>query len=186
MKAWPSKMEMDRDSISEFIMKLVSLKNATMELILDPEKYNEKYNRRQIQRSLYYLKKRKFIAFPARSTKGHIILTKLGIRKLDQLKFEKLTIKPAPWDGKWRLLTFDVPEKQKVIRESFRRKLKELGFFHFQRSVFILPYECAKEIALIADYLKIAPCMHLLVANRFLGDKELVRLFNLHVPQTQR
>lgn len=186
MKAWPSKKEMDRDSISDFILKLLALKNATMEFLLDPEKFNKKYNHRQIQRSLYYLKRRKFIAFPARSPKGHVILTNLGIRKLNQLKFDKLKIKPSTWDGKWRLLTFDVPEKQKVIRETFRRKLKELGFFHFQRSVFVIPYECGKEIAMIASYLKIVPCVHLLVANRFLGDKQLINKFNLHVLQTQR
>ncbi|OGE76177.1 MAG: hypothetical protein A3C85_01800 [Candidatus Doudnabacteria bacterium RIFCSPHIGHO2_02_FULL_48_21] len=58
------------------------MKDATMELILDPEKYMEKYNRREIQRRLYYLKNKKFIAFPARSPKGQVLLTKLGLKRL--------------------------------------------------------------------------------------------------------
>ncbi|OGE79048.1 MAG: CRISPR-associated endonuclease Cas2 [Candidatus Doudnabacteria bacterium RIFCSPHIGHO2_01_FULL_46_14] len=158
------------------------MKNATMELLLDPEKYMEKYNRREIQRRLYYLKHKKFITFPARSPKGQVLLTKLGLRRLNQIKFQKIRIKRTVWDGAWRLLTFDIPEKNSGTRQTFRRKLKELGFFHFQRSVFVLPYECKTEIDLITDYLKITPCVHLLQANRFFGDKELIKKFNLHVP----
>lgn len=170
---------MDRDSISDFILELVSFKNATVEFLLDPEKFNEKYNRRQIQKSLYYLKRKKFIAFPARSPKRRVILTRLGLRKIDQMQFEKLKIKRAAWDGRWRLLTFDVPEKQKELRQIFRLKLKKMGFFHFQRSVFVFPYECSTEIGLITDYLRITPCVHLLTASRFFGDKQLVKKFNL-------
>ncbi len=179
MKGWPSKKEMDRDSISEFIMKLVSIKDATMEFLLDPEKFNERYSREQIQRGLHYLKQKKFVAFPARSPKGRVLLTKLGLRRLNQIKFQKIRLTETSWDGKWRLLTFDIPEKQSGLRQTFRRKLKELGFFHFQRSVFVIPTECEREIGLITDYLNIAHCVHLLVANRFHGDKQLVKKFNL-------
>ncbi len=170
---------MDRDSITEFIMKLISIKNATVEFLLDPEKFTEQYNHKQIQRGLQYLKQKKFVAFPARSPKARILLTKLGLRRLNQIKFQKNRIKRSAWDGQWRLLTFDIPEKQSGIRQTFRRKLKELGFFHFQRSVFVFPFECEREINLITDYLHIAACVHLLVANRFRGDKQLLKKFNV-------
>ncbi len=160
-------------------MNLVAAKNATVEFLLDPEKFNEQYTRKQLQRSLHYLKHKKFIAFPAWSPKGRVLLTKLGLRRLNQAKFQKIKIKRTSWDGKWRLLTFDVPERQSNLRQTFRRKLKELGFFHFQRSVFVLPFECQAEIGLITDYLRITPCVHLLTADRFLGDKQLVKRFIL-------
>ena len=137
------------------------------------------YSRTQIQRSLYNLKKKKFIAFPSHTPTGRLLLTKLGMRRLNGIKFEKLFIKPVSWDGKWRLLTFDIPEKQSPIRHRFRRKLKELGFFHFQRSVFILPYPCQKEINMIIDHLEIAPDVHVLIAERFPGDGKLVKKFQL-------
>ena len=170
---------MDRDSISEFIMKLVAVKDATVEFIMDPEKFNERYSRKQIQRGLQYLKQKRFIAFPARSRKGRVLLTKLGLKRLNQIEFQKIHLKNRSWDGKWRLLTFDIPEKQSSLRQTFRRKLKELGFFHFQRSVFVVPFECEREIELITDYLNIAPCVHLLVADRFRGDTQLIKKFNL-------
>ncbi len=39
------------------------------------------------------------------------------------------------WDGKWRIVVFDIPETKKVIRELLRRRLKLWGFNQWQKSV---------------------------------------------------
>ncbi|MBI2593531.1 hypothetical protein HYW44_02730 [Candidatus Daviesbacteria bacterium] len=39
------------------------------------------------------------------------------------------------WDGKWRIIIFDIPEKQRKIRRILRGKLKEWGFKPWQKSV---------------------------------------------------
>lgn len=39
------------------------------------------------------------------------------------------------WDGKWRIVVFDIPEDKKVVRNLFRRKLKKWGFVQWQKSV---------------------------------------------------
>ncbi|MBI2338657.1 hypothetical protein HYU95_05755 [Candidatus Daviesbacteria bacterium] len=39
------------------------------------------------------------------------------------------------WDGKWRVVTFDIPEEKRIIRNMFRRNLKKWGFLHLQKSV---------------------------------------------------
>ncbi|MBI2596575.1 winged helix DNA-binding protein [Candidatus Daviesbacteria bacterium] len=43
----------------------------------------------------------------------------------------------ASWDGKWRIVIFDIPEQKRLIRDLFRRNLKKWGFKHFQKSVWI-------------------------------------------------
>ena len=43
------------------------------------------------------------------------------------------------WDRKWRIITFDLPEKQNGARVKLRRYLKERGFGYFQKSVWISP-----------------------------------------------
>ncbi|TSA45014.1 hypothetical protein D4R52_03265 [bacterium] len=134
------------------------------------------YSKRQIQRSLYYLKRKEFIAFPAKES-GKFSLTRLGRKRLSAVSFQSLEIKSHPWDGRWRLLTFDIPKKEESASHIFRRKLKELGFFHFQRSVFLFPYKCEKEINQITEYLNIASCVHLITADRFPSDKLLVKKF---------
>lgn len=41
------------------------------------------------------------------------------------------------WDGKWRVVMFDIPEEKRIIRNLFRRNLKKWGFKHLQKSVWI-------------------------------------------------
>ncbi len=175
-----TRRDKEKDSLSDLILKLAHYKREISDFLnLDPDEYSKK----QIRKTLHYLKEKEFIAFPAYAKAGRITLTTLGIRRLNQLKFERLRIDKIRWDGKWRLLMFDIPEKLRGLRHTFRRKLKQLGFYHFQRSVFILPYECKKEIDLLTDYLQITPFVHLLTADRFLGDKQLIGKFNLKIPQ---
>ncbi|MGB9706729.1 MAG: PaaX family transcriptional regulator C-terminal domain-containing protein [Microgenomates group bacterium] len=64
------------------------------------------------------------------------------IKDVPLLRFQK-----KPWDGKWRQIVFDIPERMKVKRETFRNKLKSLGFGMLQRSVYITPFDISEEIA---------------------------------------
>lgn len=43
------------------------------------------------------------------------------------------------WDGRWRLVLFDVPETAKQRRESLRRTLRRCGFGYLQNSAWISP-----------------------------------------------
>ncbi|MDD2764363.1 MAG: PaaX family transcriptional regulator C-terminal domain-containing protein [Opitutaceae bacterium] len=44
-----------------------------------------------------------------------------------------------PWDGRWRLVLFDVPETQRALRQRLRQKLRALGFGYLQNSAWISP-----------------------------------------------
>ena len=44
---------------------------------------------------------------------------------------------PKAWDGKWRIVIFDIPDQKRIIRNLFRRNLKKWGFKHLQKSVWI-------------------------------------------------
>lgn len=39
------------------------------------------------------------------------------------------------WDGVWRLVIFDIPEKHRRVRNILRRRLKEWGFKQWQKSL---------------------------------------------------
>lgn len=143
------------------------------------QKFRQTYNQKQLSDSIRYLKRKKFIAFEYKENKIKILLTKLGRKKLFEQQLSEITIKSTNWDGRWRVLTFDIPEQHRAARHFFRKKLKGMGFYHFQRSVFILPYPCEKEIDLLAKHLEIRPYVHVLTAARFANDKILVKKFHL-------
>lgn len=50
------------------------------------------------------------------------------------------------WDGKWRIVLFDIEEKSRRIRDLFRAKLKELGFQMVQKSVYITPHDITRDL----------------------------------------
>lgn len=41
------------------------------------------------------------------------------------------------WDGKWRVVVWDIPEQKRIIRNLFRRNLKKWGFKNLQKSVWV-------------------------------------------------
>jgi DNA-binding transcriptional regulator PaaX len=65
-----------------------------------------------------------------------------------------LTLIKKPWDGKWRLVIFDIPEKERRIRSLIRSKLRELGLAPIQRSVWISPLPLDSFLTNIDDQLK--------------------------------
>ena len=161
-------------SSTHFLLDAIQdyLKSSTTEA-----RYIEELNKRHIRRSLEYLKRKHFIAFPG---KGRFTITTNGKARLAKLDLDSIKIaKAEKWDGKWRLLTFDIPEEKSDLRNYFRKRLKEIGFFHFQRSVFILPYQCKNEIDTMCKELAIESNVHLITAERFEGDDSLVKSFGL-------
>lgn len=49
-------------------------------------------------------------------------------------------------DGVWKLVIFDIPEKQKKVRIILRAKLKQLKFKKWQNSIWVSPFVLDKEI----------------------------------------
>lgn len=96
---------------------------------------------------------------------NRITLTEKGRRRNLWYKFKQ--IKPArsrKWDKKWRIVMFDISEPKKKTRDALRRKLKEIGFLEFQKSVFVYPYPCRDEINFIINFFEIAENVYYLEA----------------------
>ena len=73
-----------------------------------------------------------------------VLLTKKGKRIAERHSLDFLKIKkPRRWDKKWRMVIFDVPEKNRAARDIFRFYNKRLGFYELQHSVRVYPYKCA-------------------------------------------
>lgn len=50
------------------------------------------------------------------------------------------------WDGLWRLVIYDIPEKERGKRGALRRYLKDLGFGKIQGSCWVSPYNFSSQI----------------------------------------
>ncbi len=45
-----------------------------------------------------------------------------------------------PWNKKWQMIIYDIPEEKKMIRKNLRNLLEDLGFKCLQRSVWLSPF----------------------------------------------
>ncbi len=96
--------------------------------------------------------------------------------QIDDLKIKK----QKKWDRKWRLVIFDIVEFKKNHREAFRGKLKQLGFYPLQKSVWIYPFDCQPEIELLKDFFGLSDKeIRVIVAGDVGPDDKLKEIFKL-------
>ena len=131
-------------------------------------------------RSITYLKRRRLISIAAKDELQILTLSENGKKRVLQFDLDKIRLKrPRKWDGYWRLVLFDIPEKHKMGREALRSKLNQLGFFPLQKSCFIYPFDCKSEITFISEIFEVAPYVNFILVKELEGATQLVRYFNL-------
>ncbi len=83
------------------------------------------------------------------------------------------------WDGKWRLITFDVPVKENPKRFVLLRALRESNFYQLQKSVWIAPYEMSEEFWKFVVMNNLHKYCKVMLIEVLDGDKELREHFRL-------
>src|ERR1035437_5363263 len=143
---------------------------------LSPDFYDDK----RTARIFGGLRRYRFVRHIKGNKIGTHSLTPKGEARLRNIVIDDIKIKnPKKWDGKWRLVIYDLPIRFKKARNAFRWKLKDLGFFQFQKSVWIYPYPCEEEILFVADFFGVRKHIEILEVNKILDDSKLKAHFNL-------
>ena len=118
--------------------------------------YHEKQEKKQFAQFINYLKSRGYIKIKNLEGKTGILLTKKGEEKALKSRF-KFAEKKKRKDGKWIMVIFDIPEKKKSTRNSFRKTLQWLGYQKLQKSIWICPYDVLRETEKIIKFYQIEP-----------------------------
>lgn len=105
------------------------------------------FKRSLVSRGLKRLREQGFVEF-IDDNELAIRLTDSG---RDRALWKKMMIGDEKWDGKWRLVLWDVPEKRRAARDLLRYKLKQLGFKQWQKSVWASKVNCTK---LLRDFIR--------------------------------
>lgn len=111
-----------------------------------------------------------------RSADG-VRLTAKG-RRLLELSLPRAS-RPKKWDGYWRMVIFDIPERRAQYRNALRNYLREIGFFQLQASVWIFPFDCEDLIALLRTEYRLGKEVQYVVVQKIEHDLSLRRHFDL-------
>jgi len=126
------------------------------------------------------LKYQGLVSVKKRNGRVEIKLTPKGKEKLKFIEFWDLKLeKEKRWDKKWRIIIFDIPEKKYRIREMFRLKLKDFGFYQLQKSVWLYPYKCEKEIAYLRELIGARKFIKVIIAESLELDEKIYQYFSL-------
>lgn len=128
------------------------------------QNYDKKRNRWQFAKLIDYLKRKGYLRIKELENKKAIILTPKGIEKLEKINL-KLKAGKRRKDKKWQMVIFDIPEKQRLIRNQFRWGLQSLSYQKFQKSIWVCPYDVLKETQNLIKKLSIEQCARLLLVE---------------------
>jgi len=150
------------------------LKNA------DPEWLLKRDPSRRLRESALRLKRKGLVEFKNESGKKKLRLTLRGERVVGSIWNETYQLqKPRKWDGKWRLVIFDIPEKKRPTRDKIRHLVSRLGFLRLQDSVWVYPYDCEELMTLLKTDLKIGRALLYVIADAIEFDKPIRQHFGL-------
>ena len=110
----------------------------------------------------------------------YIILTAKAKKRLKSYEISSINIpNQKKWDGKWRVLSFDIPRDMRSKRYEFLRELHRLGFEKVLQSMWVYPFPCEQQIMQIATLLGINEGVMYMEANLDAENhKYLVKHFN--------
>ena len=131
----------------------------------------------RIEHARYALKHRGLIE----ERDGHLHLTDRGQRHIEKILMREYHIPPqVRWDGKWRILMFDIHERRRRVRTQLRHLLKGAGFVCLQDSVWVYPFPCDEFVALVRAHLASGVGeLRSIVADALESDRSLREHFKL-------
>ncbi len=140
--------------------------------------YERNRRRDQLSQTVFTLKRRRLVDYHDKNSA--IRLTPKGKETAMQHQLDDIRLPRAEkWDRKWRLILFDIPERHGNTRRALSKRLKDLGALQFQRSVFIYPHECRKEINFIINFFKISSYVRYAEASMIESEKSLKAHFEI-------
>ena len=116
----------------------------------DYQKWHQ-FNQSRLKQVLKRLKEQKIVEVVGDET---IKITEKGKIKILKFNLEDMQLNKK-WDGKWRLIIYDVPKHKKKERNYLREILKRLECFQLQKSVYLTPHPCENEIEFLRQLLNI-------------------------------
>ena len=130
------------------------------------------------KRAIRYLDQTRQIEIRSKGRKQFFKLTKKG--KLNAL-LKKLEAKQRPekWDGKWRVIVWDIPESSRKQRDQIRHFVKTRGFFQLQLSVFITPFPLPVDAVAYLRESELINFVRFLLVEKMDYETELIKHFKL-------
>lgn len=145
--------------------------------ILDKQRKEEvrvwkRFNIPYLKRSIHRLEKQKLVEITKENGMQVVKITSQGKKRLIKMALDELALeKPKIWDGRWRLVSFDLPEKLANTRKVLVEYLKAWGFHQLHESVYLHAYPCFKQVEFLREYLGVGEYVRMMKVSQIENDE---------------
>lgn len=101
-------------------------------------------------------------------------LTEKGQRWMHAGRRRGLEREPRAWDSRWRLLTYNIPERARHLRDALRQELRRLGYGNLSNALWISPYDLGADLERVLQRLKARGYVETFEANYPADARRLV------------
>ena len=106
-------------------------------------------------------------------------LTEKGERVLQKYRIKEAGQGRKRWDGKWRVVIFDIHETKRNRRDRIRHDIAHFGFLKLQQSVWVYPYDCEELVALLKADCHLGQELLYMTVEKIENDVWLKKRFHL-------
>ena len=138
--------------------------------------YNIPYLRRKLKR----MQRQELVEFKLEGTTQIITITTKGRKRILKFALNEMSIqKPAIWNGRWWLVTYDIPQKKHSLRDVIAEYLRAWGFYPLEKSVYLHAYPCENEIVFLREYLEVADYVRIFNVSKIENDQTFRDFFGV-------
>jgi len=116
---------------------------------------------------------------PIGATKGSEVegskyrLTEKGFQSLS-LEFPFFRFLKDKWDGRWRVISYEIPEKKREIRDRLRREMQGWGLGPWHRSFWLTPHPILTTLKSLTSQKEEERYIQAFEADHSFGDREIL------------
>ncbi|GAB4219268.1 MAG: hypothetical protein Fur009_4600 [Candidatus Microgenomates bacterium] len=100
-------------------------------------------------------------------------LTDLGFNNLC-FEFPFFRFLKNPWDGKWRIISYEIPEAKREIRDRLRREMQGWGLGPWHRSFWLTPHPVIAKLKDLVSQKEEEKYIQAFEAEYVFGDREIL------------
>ncbi|KKU06495.1 MAG: hypothetical protein UX10_C0031G0016 [Candidatus Magasanikbacteria bacterium GW2011_GWA2_45_39] len=163
------------------MVSLVLMAPNAMQMIKLFKKRDRKYQtpthlRKVVQR----MHKQGYLLIKNYGNEEKVILTDKGRYELMRYQSQEKKLQIGKkWDGKWRIVIFDIEEEHHWLRDKIREQIQQFGFQKLQQSVWVYPYECEELVTLLKADCRMGEELLYIVADEIEGEDFLKKKFKI-------
>jgi phenylacetic acid degradation operon negative regulatory protein len=110
---------------------------------------------------------------PEQKHSNQYLLTEKGFYHIC-LEFPFFRFMKDSWDGKWRVLSYEIPEKKRDLRDRLRREVAGWGLGPWHRSFWVTPHPIIPHLSLLVSSKEEEKYIQAFEADHVFGNRDIL------------